>query len=432
MNSQQMLMCMVRWAIFRDIQYGDDATDPWLKKSWRGGELPEVLMTHEARRAAGDMNVVRSTAAFVFKLVRRHGKRKDEPMAVTEAELAQFLQIARVNAYGVLDPLTQTSIGVGLFPSSGLINHSCTPNTDYLPSAGLDGAMTLVAIRPIKKGGEITITYTDLVTQPTQDRRTSLEEDYFFTCSCHRCNVDTGFDREILSSGGSKCVVKRVEECHDAVLSASTLDEGLKLYSTALEACNGDTAAPPLPTLHLLRWKSAHGVFIHAKEMENAPPLEMAKAILTLCQFHTAGDAHIEWSTQKQQPPGSIFETNGSVAASNPPPKSLQVSQVGLHLCLFKALVELRKHHPEEYVRFLKFAFASKATGLDLGLSLDLNLNLDERVLKGIVKCLAPFRINTEHLVLWWEREVKVQKPVRRHGRPKLHPSLQDIFYGVS
>ncbi len=42
-NSQQMLMCMVRWAIFRDIQYGDPASDPWLKHSWRGGEVIECV-----------------------------------------------------------------------------------------------------------------------------------------------------------------------------------------------------------------------------------------------------------------------------------------------------------------------------------------------------------------------------------------------------
>jgi hypothetical protein len=42
-NSQQMLMCMVRWSIFRDIQYGDHASDPWLKHSWRGGEVLDYL-----------------------------------------------------------------------------------------------------------------------------------------------------------------------------------------------------------------------------------------------------------------------------------------------------------------------------------------------------------------------------------------------------
>ena len=115
-NSQQMLMCMVRWAIFRDIQYGDHASDPWLKHSWRGGEvmaffmfsvclsylisfthtaislilgveIPEILMTHEEERSEDDMRVIRATAVFVHKLVQRHGKRKGEAMAVSQEEV---------------------------------------------------------------------------------------------------------------------------------------------------------------------------------------------------------------------------------------------------------------------------------------------------------------------------------------------------------
>jgi hypothetical protein len=100
--------------------------------------------------------------------------------------------------------------------------------------------MTLVAIRPIKKGQEMTITYTDLVTQSTSNRRKSLEEDYFFLCSCQRCTADSGYDKEVCGNAEeARNTEAEVIAIHDAISTAHTLQEGLDLYSKALEACNG-------------------------------------------------------------------------------------------------------------------------------------------------------------------------------------------------
>ncbi len=90
----------------------------------------------------------------------------------------------------------------------------------------------------------MTITYTDLVTQTTSDRRKSLEEDYFFLCSCHRCTANSGFDKEVCGSAEARSTEAAVIAIHDAISTAHTLQEGLDLYSKALQACNGTLVKP--------------------------------------------------------------------------------------------------------------------------------------------------------------------------------------------
>jgi hypothetical protein len=81
-----------------------------------------------------------------------------------------------------------TPIGLCFEPSASLANHSCTPNTVI----GFDGRyMTLRALDPIKKGEQIFISYVD-VTQTLDARRQELEERYFFTCHCAKCETNDG------------------------------------------------------------------------------------------------------------------------------------------------------------------------------------------------------------------------------------------------
>jgi hypothetical protein len=81
-----------------------------------------------------------------------------------------------------------TPIGLCFEPTASFANHSCMPNTGIM----FDGRhMTLRALNPIKEGEQILISYID-VTQIRDERRRELEDRYFFTCHCDKCERDDG------------------------------------------------------------------------------------------------------------------------------------------------------------------------------------------------------------------------------------------------
>jgi SET and MYND domain-containing protein len=82
-------------------------------------------------------------------------------------------------------------IGVSLYPSVSMLNHSCSPNcaVQFECGVGKPGAkvgITVRAIREIRPGEQLTISYVGLA-QNSSGRRRELHTQYFFSCSCPRC-----------------------------------------------------------------------------------------------------------------------------------------------------------------------------------------------------------------------------------------------------
>ncbi|KAJ3486497.1 hypothetical protein NLI96_g4196 [Meripilus lineatus] len=76
---------------------------------------------------------------------------------------------------------------VGCFPTLSRINHDCCPNAKY--SFNLTTFRGEVrAMRLIRAGQEITITYTHL-DQPRRERQRALSQARFFTCACKTCSL---------------------------------------------------------------------------------------------------------------------------------------------------------------------------------------------------------------------------------------------------
>lgn len=73
-------------------------------------------------------------------------------------------------------------------------NHSCSPNAAHKWDVA-SFASHLYALRDIKVGEEICITYTD-VTAPMQTRREKLRKSYGFVCNCDACRIQDGEERE--------------------------------------------------------------------------------------------------------------------------------------------------------------------------------------------------------------------------------------------
>ncbi|KAH6827094.1 histone-lysine N-methyltransferase ATXR2 [Perilla frutescens var. hirtella] len=76
--------------------------------------------------------------------------------------------------------------GTAFFPLQSCMNHSCIPNAKaFKREEDKDGQATIIALRPISKEEEITISYID-EDLPYGERQEQLA-DYGFTCKCPRC-----------------------------------------------------------------------------------------------------------------------------------------------------------------------------------------------------------------------------------------------------
>ena len=64
-----------------------------------------------------------------------------------------------------------------------LLNHSCLPNTIFIPT---NGKVIFISARQIKKGEELTDNYVNIL-DDINIRKKRLLEQYGFDCSCDRC-----------------------------------------------------------------------------------------------------------------------------------------------------------------------------------------------------------------------------------------------------
>ena len=77
----------------------------------------------------------------------------------------------------------------GLYPLSGMMNHSCSPNTSFFFTDG-GRFMTVTAAKPLLEGDQVFTSYCPLL-WPTWARRFHLSATKHFDCDCPRCEDPT-------------------------------------------------------------------------------------------------------------------------------------------------------------------------------------------------------------------------------------------------
>ncbi|XP_072369010.1 histone-lysine N-methyltransferase SMYD3 isoform X1 [Scyliorhinus torazame] len=169
------------------------------------------------------------------------------------------------NCFTISDGEMQ-ELGVGLYPSMSLLNHSCDPNSTIV----FEGKqLQLHAVRQIQVDEELTVSYIDVMAT-SQERQRQLEKQYCFVCDCKRCEMA---DKDSNLLAGEEHAWKEVEEsipkveefqsagkweeiadlCQDIlekyrdVLPDTNLHL-LKMLDAAMDAC-----------VHLARWEDALG-----------------------------------------------------------------------------------------------------------------------------------------------------------------------------
>merc|ERR1711920_136405 len=85
---------------------------------------------------------------------------------------------------------SRSEIGVALSSIVALFNHSCVPNADWRLDD--DGSVCVYALRNVRAGEELCLSYIDGALEYTE-RRAKLEEAFFFTCDCSACTAGTSW-----------------------------------------------------------------------------------------------------------------------------------------------------------------------------------------------------------------------------------------------
>jgi hypothetical protein len=80
------------------------------------------------------------------------------------------------------------TVGVGLWPTGSLFNHSCAPNCSF-SHVGSGGKLVVTAVKGVEEGEELFISYLNTA-QSTEHRRKHLFKSFFFVCQCPRCERD--------------------------------------------------------------------------------------------------------------------------------------------------------------------------------------------------------------------------------------------------
>ncbi|XP_075059652.1 histone-lysine N-methyltransferase SMYD3 isoform X2 [Mixophyes fleayi] len=135
-------------------------------------------------------------------------------------------------------------VGVGVYPSMSLLNHSCDPNC-VIVFEGI--RMHLRAVKEIPKGEELTISYID-VKMPSHMRQMQCQRQYCFTCDCYRC-LSKDKDEDMLA--GDEDASKEMERLFTTLEELRSQDKEKEAWNL----CKKVTFSSQLPDKNIYQLK---------------------------------------------------------------------------------------------------------------------------------------------------------------------------------
>lgn len=144
------------------------------------------------------------------------GYQADEEVIV---EYAQILSKLNTNSFSIVGPDMET-VAMAIFPNFGaMANHSMTPNSVPAFCLGECGKLTLLALRDIEAGEEITVSYVPAESSYMQ-RQWTLKDSYYFTCGENNDDLQ----RRLIHSYKSPSTAKTIN-----IYQLSPEDQGLDI-----------------------------------------------------------------------------------------------------------------------------------------------------------------------------------------------------------
>lgn len=190
------------------------------------------------------------------------------PLTATDTEF--FLYAIQCNAHTISDD--GRAVGLGLFPMTSMMNHSCSPNCvhQFLIEVGRPPRLIMRAVADITLGEELVYSYVNLY-QSTQIRQAQLYSAYSFNCVCTRCtaNVDDCLDRsDVDASHDASAVERNIYQMTGAlnIGDSGAITSGNSEAWTALTALLCSPEIAPLHPSHRLLVQCYHTIvrYVHA------------------------------------------------------------------------------------------------------------------------------------------------------------------------
>jgi tetratricopeptide (TPR) repeat protein len=170
------------------------------------------LLAHTKDRAINDLLQYTILAVFLTRILETSGfisskAKKEDPdiVKIVGGVLLRFLQIIACNGVEVVELVRginlqkcyPEAIGLCLYPTVSLINHSCNPAMELL---FFNNQVVARAIRNIAAGEELSIDYGYIYyVTPKSQRQMYLSSQYFFECQCEACKNDWPLKAELKS-----------------------------------------------------------------------------------------------------------------------------------------------------------------------------------------------------------------------------------------
>ncbi|XP_065830200.1 histone-lysine N-methyltransferase SMYD3-like isoform X2 [Oscarella lobularis] len=134
-------------------------------------------------------------------------------------------------------------VGVAMYQTFSLLNHSCVPNC---VATNQQARMQVRAVRPIKAGEEVTISYIS-VFQPIESRRDALQEQYSFLCTCPGCCSAEALEKNRIHTSSQQKVSetairrnvdesKRVSSAAETAMRAGNYSEALSTLESYIKS----------------------------------------------------------------------------------------------------------------------------------------------------------------------------------------------------
>ncbi|NXD70539.1 SMYD3 methyltransferase, partial [Eolophus roseicapillus] len=138
---------------------------------------------------------------------------------------ALFLQVT-CNCFTISNGEMQ-DVGVGLYPSMSLLNHSCDPNCVIV----FEGYQLLLrSVQEIQIGEELTISYIESL-MPTSERQKQLMRQYCFECDCLLCQNQEKVEWEQVLARFQNLLSSNTGHLPDTNIYQ------LKMLDSAMDAC---------------------------------------------------------------------------------------------------------------------------------------------------------------------------------------------------
>ncbi|CAH1779756.1 unnamed protein product [Owenia fusiformis] len=185
------------------------------------------MVTNTELREPKELIQLSMVAVFMLQILQKSGffvqdgiSCAGEDIAYVGGLILRHMQQALCNAHEICEMLLEDdfrhskflTLGIGMYVTSSLLNHSCNPSVDR-NFVGGDRAVCR-AITNIKKGEEITDEYGALFFLQTKEQRQAvLRPQYFFDCKCEACVNNWPLHEDLLN----KLPVVRCEMCGSAL-----------------------------------------------------------------------------------------------------------------------------------------------------------------------------------------------------------------------